>query len=154
MTYVFDIEDPIVYVCGAGWFNSRYDVQQIERIVPLRVSDRHVDDFRQGLLANVTTVHVNQIWSTTWNTFPTGRAMGHPPKFGTTNTSSFSTSAKLRHNWRWPCISVVPEGTHEASRGSLKGAVSAQKALQGSETETRELLGGTEENSVFPMRGQ
>ena len=32
-----------------------------------------------------------------------------------------------------------------------KGAVSAQKALQGSETETRELLGGTEENSVSPM---
>ena len=30
--------------------------------------------------------------------------------------------------------------------------VSAQKALQGSETETRELLGGTEENSVSPMR--
>ena len=35
---------------------------------------------------------------------------------------------------------------HEASRGPLKGVVSAQKALQGSETETRELLGGTEEN--------
>ena len=34
-----------------------------------------------------------------------------------------------------------------------KGAVSAQKALQGSETETRELLGGTDENSVSPMRG-
>ena len=32
-----------------------------------------------------------------------------------------------------PCISVVPEATHE--------------------TETRELLGGTEENSVSPMRG-
>ena len=41
----------------------------------------------------------------------------------------------------------------EASRGSLKGAVLAQKALQGSETETRELLEGTEENSVSPMRG-
>ena len=65
MTYVFDIEDPVVYVCGAGWFNSRYDVQQIERIVPLRVSDRHVDDFRQGLLANVTTGQAKQIWSTT-----------------------------------------------------------------------------------------
>ena len=33
-----------------------------------------------------------------------------------------------------PCISVVPEATHEASRGS--------------KTETRQLLGGTEENSV------
>ena len=30
----------------------------------------------------------------------------------------------------------------------MKGAVSTQKALQGSETETRELLGGTTENSV------
>ena len=28
--------------------------------------------------------------------------------------------------------------------------MSAQKALQGSETETRELLGGTEEKSVTP----
>ena len=33
-----------------------------------------------------------------------------------------------RHTWRCPCISVVPEAT--------------------SETETRELLGGTEENTV------
>ena len=32
--------------------------------------------------------------------------------------------------------------------------MSAQKALRGSEPETRELLGGTEENSVSPMRGQ
>ena len=31
--------------------------------------------------------------------------------------------------------------------------MSAQKALQGSETETRELLGRTEENSVSLMRG-
>ena len=30
----------------------------------------------------------------------------------------------------------------------MKGALSAQKALQGSKTETRELLGGTEENIV------
>ena len=37
---------------------------------------------------------------------------------------------------------------HKASRSYLKGAVSAQKALQGSETETRELLEGTEKNSV------
>ena len=43
-----------------------------------------------------------------------------------------------------PCISEVLEATHKASRGPLKGAVSALKALQGSETETRELLGGTE----------
>ena len=32
-------------------------------------------------------------------------------------------------------------------------AKSAQKADQGSETETRELLGGTEEISNSPMRG-
>ena len=38
---------------------------------------------------------------------------------------------------------------HEASRKLLKGAVSAQKALQGSETETRELLVGAEQNSIF-----
>ena len=44
-----------------------------------------------------------------------------------------------RHTCRCPCISVVPEATHEASRGS--------------ETEMRELLGGMEENSVFQMRG-
>ena len=50
-------------------------------------------------------------------------------------------------------MSVVPEATHEASQGPEKGAVSAQKALRGSGTETKELLGGTEENSVSPMRG-
>ena len=58
-----------------------------------------------------------------------------------------------RHTWQCPCISVVPEATHEASRGPEKGAVSAQKALRGSETEMRELLGGTEENIVSPMGG-
>ena len=52
-----------------------------------------------------------------------------------------------------PCFFVDPEATHEESRGPEKGAVSAQKALRGSEMETRELLGGTEENSVSPMRG-
>ena len=40
----------------------------------------------------------------------------------------------------------------EVSREPEKGAVSAQKALRGSEAETRELLGGTEENSVSPKR--
>ena len=58
-----------------------------------------------------------------------------------------------RHTLRCPCISVVPEATHEASRGPEKGAVSAQKALRGSETGTRELLGGAEEDSVSPIRG-
>ena len=57
------------------------------------------------------------------------------PRWG--NTSLFCFSKKL------PSLSL----------GSLKGAKSAQKALQGSETETRELLGRTEENGVSPMRG-
>ena len=47
--------------------------------------------------------------------------------------------------------SVVPEAMHEASRGLLKG--SAKKALQGSETETWELLGGMEEKRISHTRG-
>ena len=58
-----------------------------------------------------------------------------------------------RHTRRCPCISVVPEATNEASQGPLKSAVLAQKALQGSERETWELLGGTEEKSVSSARG-
>ena len=52
-------------------------------------------------------------------------------------------------------MSVVPEAMHEVSRGPLKGAVSAQKAFQGSETETRELLGGTEGKRIndFSQKG-
>ena len=46
-------------------------------------------------------------------------------------------------------MSVVLEATQEASRGPLKGTVSAQKAPQGSEAETRELLEGTEEEKYF-----
>ena len=42
-----------------------------------------------------------------------------------------------RYTWQCLCVSVVPGATHEESRGPLKGAMSAQKALQGSETETR-----------------
>ena len=41
---------------------------------------------------------------------------------------------------------------HEASLEPLKGAMSAQKALQGSDTETRKLLEGIEEHSVPPTR--
>ena len=86
-------------------------------------------------------------------------------KQGSVCNSAFSTNAQTmsasaifngvlgtprpaRHTWRCPCFSVVLEATHEASPGPLKGAVSAQKALRGFETETRELLGGTEENSI------
>ena len=47
---------------------------------------------------------------------------------------------------------LYTELTHESSRGPFKGAVSAQKALQGSETEKRELLGGTEQKTVSPKR--
>ena len=42
-------------------------------------------------------------------------------------------------------------GGHHSEKQTV--AVSAQKALQGAETETRELLGGMKENSVTPMRG-
>ena len=52
-----------------------------------------------------------------------------------------------------PCFSIIPEVTHEASQGPLKGTESAEKALQGSETERRKLLGGTDEKSVYLMRG-
>ena len=45
-------------------------------------------------------------------------------------------------------VSLVPEATHEVSRGPFKGAMSAQKAFQGYEKVTRELLGRTEENSI------
>ena len=41
----------------------------------------------------------------------------------------------------------------EARLGHLKGTVSAQKALQGSETERRELLEGTKENNILPNEG-
>ena len=39
------------------------------------------------------------------------------------------------------------------SQGHLKCAVSAQKALYGLKTNTRELLGGTEENCIYPDEG-
>ena len=58
----------------------------------------------------------------------------------------------VRHTWWCLCISAVPEATHKASRGPLKGAVSAQKGLLYSDTKTRELLGGTAEHS-FSRRG-
>ena len=53
------------------------------------------------------------------------------------------TSAPSRqHTWQCPWFSVVPEAVHEASPGPLKGAMSAKKAIQWFETESRELLGG------------
>ena len=56
-----------------------------------------------------------------------------------------------RHTWQYPCFYLVLLAMQEERGRSLKGALSAQKAFQGSETETRELLGGTEE--VFPQWG-
>ena len=65
-----------------------------------------------------------------------------------THTNFKSVLAFSQHplscSWGWhggptPCISVVLEATHEAS--------------QGLKMETRELLRGTEENSVSPPRG-
>ena len=44
----------------------------------------------------------------------------------------------------------VPEGTYVASQGPNMGAVSAQKALHGFETETRELLEVTKESIILP----
>ena len=44
-----------------------------------------------------------------------------------------------QHICQCPCFSVVPEATHKAS--------------QGSETETSELLVGTEEKVIFPDEG-
>ena len=51
-----------------------------------------------------------------------------------------------------PYFSLVQDATHEAGRGPLRGTASAQKALPGFETETRELLVGMEENSASPTR--
>lgn len=50
-------------------------------------------------------------------------------------------------NGREKSVSPTREAMNEVSRGPSKDAVSAQKAHQGSETDTKELLGGTEEKS-------
>ena len=94
---------------------------------------------------------------------------GSPPIFGTSKTCALSANAQSRfalivldgvvgppplawNTLQCPCISAVTEARHEVSPGPFKAALSAQKAFQGSETETRELLGGTMENSL-PSRG-
>ena len=51
------------------------------------------------------------------------------------------------------CFSVVPEAIQNTSREPLTEAVSAQKSLQGYETETKELLGGPKEKSISPTMG-
>ena len=50
-------------------------------------------------------------------------------------------------------VPLILRAMNEASRGPLKGAVSAQKAFEGFDTETRVLMGGTEENNVSLIRG-
>ena len=55
-----------------------------------------------------------------------------------------------------PCTSVVLEAMHEASWGPLEGAVSAQKALQGSESlqdGDKEVPGRNEREKYFPDEG-
>ena len=49
--------------------------------------------------------------------------------------------------------SVNPEARVQDLQVALKGTVSAEKALQGFETKTRELLAETEDNSVSLTRG-
>ena len=87
----------------------------------------------------------------------TGRPRWGPglPNFETTLTSAFSINASSRFalvvfdvaigpsllTSQYPCISVVPEATYKVSLRAQKGF---QKALQGSDTETRERVGGTE----------
>ena len=48
-------------------------------------------------------------------------------------------------------ISGVPEATHVLRLRALEGHCISLKSIQGSET--RKLLGGTEEKSIFSMRG-
>ena len=60
-------------------------------------------------------------------------------------------SRLARYTWPSPCISKVPKAT----AGMIKGPwrTPCQKALQGFETQTRELLGGTKEKNVSLTRG-
>ena len=58
----------------------------------------------------------------------------------------------LAVSWDLGAYHDTPNGVLVSLCGPLKGAVSAEKALQGSKTETREFLGGTEENSVSLKR--
>ena len=53
-----------------------------------------------------------------------------------------------------PSSTVGLEETHQVCEGPLKGAMSAQKVLHGSETENGDCLGETEEKSVSLTRGQ
>ena len=52
-----------------------------------------------------------------------------------------------RHTWQCSCVWVVSGATHKALR-ALEGRRVSSKIPQGSETETRELLGETEGNCI------
>ena len=90
---------------------------------------------------------------------------GLPSIFGTAKTSAFSTHAQSRFasavldSVPHPivCLFTYSSGGNtrgESTKEPLRGTVSAQKALHVTETGSKDLLGGTEENSVaFPCRG-
>ena len=95
-------------------------------------------------------------------TFRGSKGARFPLSFNATKISVFLTDLQsvaldavlglpclLQHISMCPCIPVLLEATQEASPGPLKGSVSAQKALQGHETEKREFLGGW----YFPHEG-
>ena len=58
----------------------------------------------------------------------------------------------LAVSWDLRAYHDTPNGVLVSLCGPLKGAVSAEKALQGSKTEMRELLGGMEKIG-FPVKG-
>ena len=59
----------------------------------------------------------------------------------------------LCHTWRCPCISVVPEATHEASRGPEKGTVSAQKGFKRVRDGDEWVAGRNGREQCFPNEG-
>ena len=82
----------------------------------------------------------------------------------TTNKQSSFTSVFLMDSWDFRTrlekndrmsLHVCSSGSHMRVdiEGHRRAPCQLEKALQGSETKTMELLGGTEENSVSPMRG-
>ena len=93
-----------------------------------------------------------------------------PQTFGKKKTKVFSTNAQSRFASvildgaldlhakhatleHYRCFSTVPDTMLKVCQGPLKGAVSTQKALQGSETEMKELMGGRSEKSISLSRG-
>ena len=93
-----------------------------------------------------------------------GSAKGGPSRPNYRNNKNKSVFNKACNSCSWKCrVTSAPITAHVMVSldhrklqkqctpwgcGPLKGAKSAQKAHQGSETKTRRLLGGAEENSV------